>query len=354
MPIRKKNSPNWHYDFQIAGRRFCGSCETADFAEAKQVEARARVDAGRPDAPAEAVAAAFTLSQALGTYWTDVAQHQTSKGPALSQGKNIMAVFPEPLLLVAMTQAHLIRFVTQRRNKGAANGTINRELQLLGRSIRHMENHGAAKVGIDFRKAQLKEAKERTKELSHDQQDRLFANLRLDLHPFVKFALLTGARRSSITELKWTSVDLVNGKIRFDTKGEAEQHFPIGKEMRAFLSGLPRAEALPDAAYVLTFVDEMTGKRRKINQGGGSVHRSFHLATVAAGIEDFRFHDLRHTFATRMLRGTRNLKVVQKLLGHSSVETTTRYAHVLDEDLRDAMNGFSISRPAKSRKNPAA
>jgi len=63
---------------------------------------------------------------------------------------------------------------------------------------------------------------------------------------------------------------------------------------------------------------------------------------IEAEIEDFRFHDLRHTFATRMLRQTKNLKLVSKLLGHTSVETTTRYAHVMDGDLAEAMDSYFV------------
>lgn len=339
MPYRRPKCQTWYYDFQIDGRRFCGSCETANFKEAKKVEAKARVAAATapPEAPVS-----FTVEQALGTYWTDVSQFQTSSRTTLSQSHSILAALPTKLALTEMQETHLLQLKAHYRKRKQANGTINRALQLLGRAIRHMEKHGAAKVALDFRKAELKEPEERIKELTWDEQDRLFSNLRLDLHPFVKFALMTGARRASITELRWKDVDLVNNKIRFDTKGGSQQNFPINSELRAFLTALPRSKREFDSAYVLTFVDEQTGERRKVNKQGGAIHRSFHKATIAAKIEDFRFHDLRHTFATRVLRQQQNLKVVQKLLGHSSVETTTRYAHVLDEDLRDAMAGFSM------------
>jgi site-specific recombinase XerD len=60
------------------------------------------------------------------------------------------------------------------------------------------------------------------------------------------------------------------------------------------------------------------------------------------GLNTSRFHDLRHTFATRMLRKTQNISLVSKLLGHTNIETTSRYAHVLTSDLRDALDGFSV------------
>ena len=63
-----------------------------------------------------------------------------------------------------------------------------------------------------------------------------------------------------------------------------------------------------------------------------------------AGVKDFRFHDFRHDFGTKLLRETGNLKLVQKALNHADIKSTLRYAHVLDEDIAAA-----IERVAKSR-----
>ena len=69
-----------------------------------------------------------------------------------------------------------------------------------------------------------------------------------------------------------------------------------------------------------------------------------------AGVEDFRFHDFRHDLATKLLRQTGNLKTVQKALSHRDIKTTTRYAHVLDEEVADALESLSKQR-RKQRKN---
>jgi integrase len=65
--------------------------------------------------------------------------------------------------------------------------------------------------------------------------------------------------------------------------------------------------------------------------------------------ENLTFHDLRHDFATKLLRETKNLKLVQKALHHSKIETTTRYAHVFDEEVAAGMEAAAKSRK-KSRK----
>lgn len=74
------------------------------------------------------------------------------------------------------------------------------------------------------------------------------------------------------------------------------------------------------------------GERYPFSKQGWT--RQWRAALKAAGIDDYRFHDNRHTAATRNLRSSRNLKGVQQLLGHTDVRTTSRYAHVLEDDVR--------------------
>ena len=65
---------------------------------------------------------------------------------------------------------------------------------------------------------------------------------------------------------------------------------------------------------------------------------------AAAGIVDFRFHDFRHDHATKLLRSTGNLKLVKEALNHADMKTTARYAHALDDDLREGLEGVQKSR----------
>lgn len=349
MPFRTAKTKVWQYDFQIRGRRFRGSCGTEDFEKAKAVEAAERVKAES----LPALQGEFSISEAIGTYYSDISQHQSSARTTLSQGRAILDVMPEGMLLSALTQAEVMRFVSVRR-KDAAAGTINRQLQMLGRAIRHMQKTHGANVSdkIDLRAAEVKEPKERIRELSRAEQARLFEHLRPDLHAWVKFALMTGARLGTICDLRWSDVSLDRSRMLFRIKGGDTQMFPINAEMRAFLSSLPRAEGA-HADFVITYLDQGTkAKVRKKMTASGGISVEFRDALEAAGILNFRFHDLRHTFATRMLRQTGNLKLVSRLLGHKSIETTMRYAHVLDEDLADALDGFTALDFGEFQKNP--
>lgn len=351
MPHRQKGSRFWHYDFQIRGRRFYGSCETEDFEKAKVVEAEARVKART----APEVTGRFTLSEAFGTYFSDICSHQPSAKTTRSQFTSILGIIDGRTSLENLKQADLTRFRSLRRQH-ISNATINRTLAAMGRAIRYMEkHHGANLPELDFSAVRLPEPKERVRSLTMDEQTRLFSELRPDFLPLVKFALMTGARQASICNLRWRDVDHVAGRMRFKMKADSStksktMEFPMSREIKALLSALPHADHPDHAPFVFTFeVQSRKSKPRRRVLQNSTAFEHFRAATVAAEIEDFHFHDLRHTFATRMLRQTQNIKLVSRLLGHSEIDTTSRYAHVLDDDLVYALEGFSALKNNESQ-----
>ncbi len=111
---------------------------------------------------------------------------------------------------------------------------------------------------------------------------------------------------------------------------------------------------------VFTYVCKKTRKCAKSGRSlakGRPLHNTYKVcpphmrrAFARAGIEDFRLHDLRHTSATRTLRATGNLKLVQKLLNHSALSVTEKYAHADLTDLRAAMEATAADDAAR-RKN---
>ncbi|NIZ60864.1 site-specific integrase [Sedimentitalea sp. CY04] len=339
MPFRTGKSKVYQYDIIVKGHRLRGSTGTDDFEKAKAVEADVRAEA--KGAAQKQINADYSLSEALGTYFRDVSQHQPSAATTASQSKSLIAAMGGKTRITSLSNPDILAFVAKKRAK-VSNATVNRQLQLLGRALRHMGKFYSVQIPeLDFRAAQTKEAKERIRELSQDEQVRLFEHLPLDLHAPVKFCLMTGVRIATMTGLLWSDIHLDRREIEFRLKGGETMTFPISREMAAFLSALPKSNVISARRHVFTRINKNNLERIQIVAKGGVFNTQFRESLAKAGIEDFRFHDLRHTFATRMLRQTRDLKLVSKLLGHKSIETTSRYAHVLVDDMRSALDGFS-------------
>jgi integrase len=145
------------------------------------------------------------------------------------------------------------------------------------------------------------------------------------LRAIVTCALHTGMRKGEILGLTWDRVDFSNGFILLDkTKNGERREVPINQTLRETLLELfqgtkerPRRIDIP-----FVFYDPANGKAYK------DVKRSFHSACRRAKITDFRFHDLRHCFASHLVMAGQDITTVKELLGHKTLTMTLRYAHL--------------------------
>jgi integrase len=195
----------------------------------------------------------------------------------------------------------------------------------------------------EWRKHWLPVRQEHPRELVGDESERLEAATRDDYRPLFDFAMATGMRQRECL-LKWSEVDWGARQIRKTGKGGKCVTIPITDTTRAIL--WPLRAHHPE--YVFTFVAARThrqwvkGRRYPVTLAGLRAH--WHRLRKAASVTSFRFHDFRHDLATKALRETGNLKLVQRMLNHADIRHTLRYAHVLDEEVAE---GFE--RVAKSR-----
>lgn len=153
-------------------------------------------------------------------------------------------------------------------------------------------------------------------------------NKQAHLKPIIAFALNTGCRREEILSLKWEQVDLKHGFVNLiKTKNAEKRSIKINDVLHETLSGLVRRI---DSPWV--FHNPETGKRYR------EVTHSFKTACKRAGILDFHFHDLRHTFASHLVMGGVDLTTVSHLMGHKSLTMTLRYAHLAPDHVSNAVN----------------
>ena len=148
------------------------------------------------------------------------------------------------------------------------------------------------------------------------------------LRPIVITALNTGMRLKEILKLTWDRVDLKNGFILLDnqTKNKERREIPINRTLYKVLSSLIR-----------NITSDYVFYNPKTLKSFDRIDRSWHTALNKAKITDFKFHDLRHTFASWLVMKGADLASVQKLLGHKSILMTMRYAHLAPGHTRKAV-----------------
>lgn len=156
-------------------------------------------------------------------------------------------------------------------------------------------------------------------------------------------------RRGEILSLKWPQIR--NGLIYLDkTKTNEARQIPINDDMARVFREIRREQHLK-SEYVFTYsTGEQTLKntepaKRKVPapvpKRLNYIRTGFKAALKRAGIEDCRFHDLRHTFASHLVMRGRSLKEVQELLGHKDIKMTMRYAHLSEEHKKHAVNALN-------------
>ena len=202
---------------------------------------------------------------------------------------------------------------------------VNKELQALSKALTL-----ACEAGLIQAKPKIrlfKVSNERIRYLAPDEETRLFEALEgCDwLRNIVIVALNTGMRRGEIFSLQWFDVDFERGFLNVrNTKSGKDRAIPMNSTIRGLLESLHKT-----SSYV--FPSPRTGGKLVDFKG------RFDAARKKADISNFRFHDLRHTAATRMADAGVDIFTLAAILGHSDIRMTRRYAHATDESKRRAV-----------------
>lgn len=237
----------------------------------------------------------------------------------------------------------------RKRKTTAAPATVNRDLEVLS----HFFGLAAswAWVSKDAAEAiravdRLKEPPGRVRHLSGDEEAKLFGALPLQVRRIVVLAVLTGMRQAEVVQLKKSAVDLDARQITL-TRTKSNKVRPVYLNDDA-VAVLKEAMAASSCEHVFA-----SRKGKPYTEDG--VRSIFYRARARAGVKDFRFHDLRHTTATRLRRTGAGLDVVADVLGHATLTMARRYAHLGKETMRAAMAALPAPAapiaPTKTKKN---
>lgn len=212
-----------------------------------------------------------------------------------------------------------------KRKEEVKPATVNRELALLKHMFSKAIEWGKCKENPGKKVKPLKGEVKRLRFLMPEEIRTLLSNCPEHIKPIVTIALHTGMRRSELLNLKWDQINFDQGFISIlDTKNHERRDIPMNETVKEILRGIDRR-----GDYVFC-------------NGSGKVfatiRKSFETALKKSGIENFRFHDLRHTFASNLVMEGVDIMTVKELMGHKTLEMTLRYAHLAPNHKSKAVN----------------
>lgn len=216
------------------------------------------------------------------------------------------------------------RWVRALKAAGNSGGTINRKLAALTKMLRRAVKRGHLASMPDVERQ--KESEGRIRWLTEEEEQRILATLRvwgkLDEAALVEFLIDTGARRGEAFALKWDDVNSANRMVTFwETKGGKPRSIPLTR--RAWNALLDVRARHRDSA----------GPWRGLS--GDSLRHTWDKLVQHLKLDDVVVHTLRHTCCSRLVQGGMDLRRVQVWMGHSTISTTMRYAHLAPQHLAD-------------------
>jgi integrase len=334
-----KVSVYWYVRYRYRGKLYVKSVGpsgkvTKAVAEAFLAKIKEQIRFGRIDELRAEVPTLSEFAEEYLDYQRNTVRKRSWKRDVISL-KNLCSVFgSRPLNTI--TPRDIQDYQTKRLREGKRPATVNRELaclktlfNLAKQRRRFFGENPVSKVKF------LEEANIKERILTPDEERRLLRELPEWIRPLVITALHTGMRRGELLKLRWEDVDLENRIITVEsshTKTKQTRKIPIN----SFLFDVLKEQKLVTGKFGLVFASPRAHTVLK-NQ---TISCVFQCACRRAGIEGLRFHDLRHTAATRMIEAGAPVVAVSRILGHKNVLTTMRYAHP-DSSLKDAVESLA-------------
>lgn len=309
---RRAEGGAWWVDFWHAARRVRRSTGTTDRQAAQEWADRIKSDLWRSDRLGQRPAVAWDTAV---LDWLETHQHLR----ALSDRKDQLrwaSKFLKGKPIATIDRALLDELGRKKAKDGAAPATVNRHLAAISAVLGHAVTRGWLVTRPAVPKRQ--EAAKRLVWATQAQARKLISALPPHLSPMVAFALATGLRRHNVTHLEWSAVDLrrrVAWAHADEAKGARTLSVPLNDSAMAVL----RAQRGRHRRYVFPY------QGRAMTRQGAT---SWAIACKAAGLKGFRWHDLRHTWASWHVQNGTPLAVLQELGGWRSFSMVLRYAHL--------------------------
>lgn len=328
MLYRRPNSRHWWTRFTTPnGQEVRRSTGTEDKKAAEEYEARLKQELWRiarmGDKPRH------TWQEAV-VRWIEETSHKASHADDLAHLRwldgHLGAVYLDQIDRGRLHDLMSARRREKTRVSGqpVTNATINRLLSVVHAILRR-----AAMAWDWLAQAPtiplLPEPSRRIRWLTREEAERLLAELPPHLAEMARFALATGLRESNVTGLEWSQVDLAR-RVAWIHPDQAKARKAIGISLNRDAVLVLRRQQGEHPTRVFTY------QGQPVSKAGGNAWRK---ALVRAGISDFRWHDLRHTWASWHVQAGTPLQRLMEMGGWSSLEMVLRYAHLAPQHLQE-------------------
>src|SRR3972149_660627 len=331
-----KRGQVWWMQLTYKGRLVRRSTETGDKRLAEKIHAKVMTEMTEGKWFDKPVGAEKTVRELLEKYMSE----HSARNKALkshirdrSLSAHLNRCFGS-LVLTDLSPRLISEYQVRRRDEGAAPNTVNNELRLLSHAFNlamkeweWVDLNPVSKVSKEKVNNQIE------RWLTYEEEEKLLAASPHWLQEIIIFAVNTGLRQGEILDLAWDRVDLFRRTITIlEQKNKGKDTLPLNSQTLAVLKARCKVKSIK--SNLVFYSKECT----RID--AANLLRSFYVAVDKAELPKTRFHDLRHTFATRLVQIGVDLYKVQKLMRHKTPIMTQRYAHHYPESLRDGVEAL--------------
>lgn len=341
----------WWYEFVYAGKRIRESAKTTKKTIAAEVEKQRRLELERALAglPSEDRSRRIqSVGDVIQSYLEDYPADHSVKASVWTRGclghvrKHLGGV-----LLSDVTEKKIRQYMVSRRETGASNRTINMELGELSRAMGKTWRELWPKVN------KLQERTDVGRALSAEEEGRLLEAINSvggtkspSIGVLIRLALSTGMRAGELTSLTWGQVDLYQGLLtvgKAKTQAGAGRVIPMNTDVKAVLVGhrswfVSRFGEPQDGQYVFPWGSPLPSDPSRATV---EIKTAWNTIRKAAGVQ-CRWHDLRHTAATKMAEAGVPESTMLALMGHMSRKMLERYSHIRLKAKREAVETLSL------------
>lgn len=323
MPYKRGDSQYWWISYTVGGEQIKESARTTVWREAKTLETEKRAEAAKRGPTPR-----YEYDKMMRRYLLEIEgqdNYKRSKWAAIA-----LTDYFTGRAVDAITRQDLVDY---RKWRNASDATVIKELHVLSAAARRAREIWGWRIENPVTWTP-RQPKGRLRWLKKAEARKLITAAEKStqapyLADIIRVALFTGMRKGEILGLTWDRVDLRRRLVYLEPEHQK------GRRYDSVTLNKDAAEAIKrQKGHIHVFVHD--------GEPIGDVRKSFRTACRKAGLDDFRFHDLRHTCAAWLVQDGVPIRTVADIMRHRSIQTTMRYAHLAPEHIRKAVAGLKL------------